>query len=137
MTLQDLERIAFLLRNRIVQPDELAAPWEAAILNCLNDPAGRSLDYWLALPPRPSRTDYDFVQQRNGLYRQLAATIDGSTHIKSQIICDDLEIWRAGEAAAASFGAMFEKFLREYRELEPPHLKQTALRAVITPKSCH
>ena len=132
MTLQDLERLAFLLRNRIVQPDELAAPWEAAILNCLNDPAGRSLDYWLALPPRPSRTDYDFVQQRNGLYRQLAATIEASTRTSAEIICADLEIWQSGDAPVTSFSAAFGIFLRAWRELESPHLKQTALRGVIS-----
>ena len=132
MTLQDLERLTFLLHNRLALPDVLAAPWEAAILNCLNDPAGRSLDYWLALPPRPSRTDYDFVQQRNGLYRQLAATIEASTRTSAEIICADLEIWQSGDAPVTSFSEAFEIFLRAWRELESPHLKQTALRGVIS-----
>ncbi len=137
MILQDLERIAFLLRNRLELPARLAIPLQAAIGNYLDDPAGRSLDYWLALPPRPPRAELDFSRQRNGLYQNLAAAINGSTHMRSQIISDDLEIWQAVEAPAASFSAMFEDFLREYRELEPPHLKQTALRAVISRKSCH
>jgi len=137
MNWQDLERIAFLLCSRVELPHELAVPLASAIANCLKDPAGRSLDYWLALPPRAPRAEINFMHQRNGLYRQLAATIDASTHNRSQIICDELEIWQTGEATAVSFGAAFEKFLREYQELEPPHLKQTALRAVITPKSCH
>ena len=132
MTLKDLERIAFLLRNRLALPDELAVPWAAAILNCLNDPGGRSLDYWMALPPRAPRADVDYARQRDRIYRQLAETIPGSTRTRSEIICADLEIWQSGDAPVTSFSAAFEIFLRAWRELESPHLKQTALRGVIS-----
>lgn len=137
MNRQDLERLAFLLRSRLALPAALAVPLEAAIGNWARDPAGRSLDYWLALPARAPQASLDFVKIRNGLYQDLAATLTGSTHRRSQIIADNLEMWLAGDAPIASFDAEFRKLLREHRELEPPHLKQTALRAVITPKSCH
>ena len=132
MTLKDLERFTFLLRNRLTFPDVLALPLEAAIQNWRRDPAGRSLDYWLALPPRAPRHDVDFARQRDRLYRQLAETIPGSTRTRSQIICADLEIWQSGDAPVTSFNAAFEIFLRDWRELESPHLKQTALRGVIS-----
>ena len=136
MTLQDLERLTFLLRSRLALPDVLAAPLEAAIVSWLQDPAVRSLDYWLALPPRAPSYSCDFSRQRNGLYQDLAGTMHGSTNRRSEIISEHIEIWLEGESSPETFGAPFEKFLREYRELEVPHLKQTALRAVITPKSC-
>lgn len=137
MNNQDLDRLAFLLRSRLALPDVLAVPLESAIVNWLQDPAGRSLDYWLALPIRPPSAKYASLKQRNGLYQYLAGTMSGSTHTQAQIIAADLEIWLEGESPADSFGRSFETFLREYRELEVPHLKLTALRAVITPKSCH
>ena len=137
MTLEDLDRIAFLLSSRTKLPDVLAVPLESAIANWRQDPAGRSLDYWLALPPRAPSYSCDFSTQRNGLYQALAGTMSGSTYSQAQIIAADLEIWLEGESPADSFGRPFETFLREYRELEVPHLKLTALRAVITPKSCH
>ena len=136
MTLQDLERIEFHIRSMRPVPYELARPMATAILNWLEDPARRSLDYWLALPPRAPRVDVDHVRQRDRIYRQLAETIPGSTYSQAQIIAADLEIWLEGESSPESFCAPFGKFLREYRELEVPHLKLTALRAVISPKSC-
>ena len=136
MTLQDLERLAFLLHSRAALPDVLTVPWAAAIVNCLHDPAGRSLDYWLALPPRARQADLNFLKQRNNLYQNLAGTMSGSTHSQAQIIAADLEIWLEGESSADSFGRSFETFLREYRELEVPHLRQTALRSIITAESC-
>ena len=132
MTLEDLERLAFLLRNRLTFPDVLALPLEAAIVNWFQDPARRSLDFWLALPPRAPHADVDYAQQRDRIYRQLAETIPGSTRTRSQIILADLEIWQSGDAPVTSFSEAFEIFLRAWRELESPHLKQTALRGVIS-----
>lgn len=131
MDYDDLCRVAWLFENGTSIPPKLSQPLAVAIRDHLEDPCGRSLDYWLGLPPRvPQRSGYA-IALRALLCRQVAETIAGTVNRKAQVITESVEIWESGEVAASSFDPPFRDFLRATRELQLPHLKDRTLRKIL------
>ncbi|MCH9694779.1 MAG: hypothetical protein K0U72_09740 [Gammaproteobacteria bacterium] len=136
MTATEISRLLFACRFRTDVPADIKAKLAIAIENYFEDPLARTLDYWLALPPRPIAPSNLFARRRSELYIAYAATLDGSNHSKAMTIETAVEIWLDGQSPASQMGDKFTQFIREFREIEAPHIRSSKIRELLRSESC-
>lgn len=136
MNHDQIKRLLFACRFHTEVPADIKAILAIALERYFDDSLARSLDYWLGLPPRPIPPSISFPRRRRELYRAYADTLNGSNHSKAMTIETAIDIWLEGRSPASQMGVRFTNFIREFRELEAPHVRNSKIRELLRSESC-